>query len=296
MTDQAGFSDFYYASPDGLKLHARIYGQQISDRLPVVCLPGLTRNARDFHQLALYLSQDAPTQRKIVCFDYRGRGLSDYDSDWKKYDVGVEAGDILAGLNALGIETAAFIGTSRGGLILHVLAAIRPIMLKAVILNDIGPVLEPKGLALIKSYLAATPNPSPHSFEEAAQIQKTVHGSAFPALGDRDWLEMAHAIYREIEGQIKLDFDPALPNGLASLDLSAPIPTLWPQFEAMSALPLMVIRGENSLLLSTQTVNEMTERHPTLESVTVPGQGHAPFLHTVGLAERIAAFIDAVHQ
>ncbi|MCO5063058.1 MAG: alpha/beta hydrolase [Rhizobiaceae bacterium] len=292
MIDDSGFSDFHYSSADGLRLHARIYGKADPQAMPVVCLPGLTRNAKDFHQLAMYLSEFAATRHRVISFDYRGRGLSDYDPDWKKYDVGIEAGDILTGLDALGIPSAAFIGTSRGGLILHILTMLRPDMLKAVVLNDIGPVLEVAGLALIKSYLDA-PAAKPASFEEAARIQKSVHGLAFPALGDRDWLDMAHAVYREVDGEIRPDFDPALLHGLDSFDLSQPIPTLWPQFDAMSAIPVMVIRGENSLLLSPQTVEEMRQRHPMLEAVTVAGQGHAPFLHTDGLAERISAFIDA---
>jgi len=291
MDAQAGFSDFFYDVPDGLRLHARIYGEGDAGALPVVCLPGLTRNARDFHQLALHLANVAQPRRKVVCFDYRGRGLSDYDADWKKYDVGVEAGDILAGLAELGISKAIFIGTSRGGLILHVLAAIRPDILGAVILNDIGPVLEPAGLALIKSYLS-TPTLVPTSYAAAASVQKAVHGAAFTALADSDWMDMAYAIYREIDGKMRPDFDPALINGLAAFDLTQPLPTLWPQFDAMGQIPVMVIRGANSLLLSADTVTEMGRRHPRLNPVTVEGQGHAPFLHTAGLAERISDFIN----
>ena len=186
-----------------------------------------------------------------------------------------------------------FIGTSRGGLILHVLAAIRPDLLRAVILNDIGPVLEPAGLALIKSYLN-TPSLNPASYEAAASVQKAVHGAAFTELDESDWLDMARAIYREIGGKLRPDFDTALLNGLAALDLSQPLPTLWPQFDAMAEIPIMVIRGANSLLLSAETVMEMQRRHPTLQAVTVEGQGHAPFLHTSGLAERIADFLKDI--
>lgn len=290
MTTQAGFTDFYYDSPDGLKLHARIYGAAHGG-LPVVCLPGLTRNARDFHQLAVHLSHDSAVPRKVVCFDYRGRGLSDYDPDWKKYDVGIEAGDIIAGLAALGIRQGMFIGTSRGGLILHVLAAIRPDLLRVIVLNDVGPVLEPAGLALIKSYLGA-PAARPRSYEEAALMQKAVHGAAFTGLDDADWLDVAHAIYREIGGELRPDFDPALLNGLEAFDLAKPIPTLWAQFDAMADMPVMVIRGANSLLLSIQTVEEMQRRNPALVTLTAAAQGHAPVLHKDDLAQRIAAFID----
>lgn len=287
----ADFEDFFYSSADGLKLHARIYGAADAGRTPVVCLPGLTRNVRDFHDIALYLSRHAPAPRCVVSFDYRGRGESAYDADWKKYDIGVEAGDILAGLTALSISKAAFIGTSRGGLILHVLAAIRPDILQAVILNDIGPVLDPAGLALIKSYLNAPSSP-PRTFEEAARSQKAVHGQAFTALNDGDWLDMAQAIYREKDGRLVPDFDPTLLNGLAAFDLSQPIPTLWPQFEAMANIPLMAIRGANSLLLSSETLQEMEKRHAGMEAITVAGQGHAPFLHKGDLPKRIAAFLD----
>ena len=123
--DTSEYEDFYYASADGLRLHAQIYGRRTPDRLPVICLPGLTRNTRDFHELALYLSRDTVAPRQVISFNYRGRGKSAYDPNLKNYNVGVEANDILTGMQALGIHRALFIGTSRGGLILHVLAAIR---------------------------------------------------------------------------------------------------------------------------------------------------------------------------
>ncbi len=289
--NDTGYQDFFYQSQDGLRLHARIYGEARPDLLPVVCLPGLTRNAKDFHEIALYLAREADTLRQVIVFDYRGRGESAWDSDWKKYDVGVEAGDILAGLATLGIPKAIFIGTSRGGLILHVLAAVRPDVLGAVVLNDVGPVLEPEGLALIKSYLNS-PAPRPTSFEEAAKTQKAAHGRFFTALDDDDWMGMAKAIYREKDGTLVPDFDPALLNGLAAFDLTQPLPTLWPQFEAMKAIPMMAIRGANSLLLSAKVLEEMGDRHPGMVATTVEGQGHAPFLHKGDLPRQIADFID----
>jgi pimeloyl-ACP methyl ester carboxylesterase len=287
---EKGYEDFFYQSADGLRLHAQIYGGHLSGHLPVICLPGLTRNARDFHELALYLSRDAKTPRKVVAFDYRGRGQSAYDPDWKKYDIGTEANDILTGLEKLGITRAVFIGTSRGGLIVHVLAALRPEILAATVLNDIGPVLEAAGLRHIKDYLGKAPRPA--TFAEAATAQKLAHGAAFPSLSDADWERMARAIYREDGGTLVPDFDLALLNGLMATDLSKPLPDLWPQFDALSATPLLVIRGENSLLLSGKTVEEMANRHPNLEAITVAGQGHAPFLETGELPARIVAFLD----
>ena len=286
------FTDFFYAAGDGLSLHARLYGAAPAGRLPVVCLPGLTRNARDFHELALYLSAAAPTPRRVVAFDYRGRGDSAWDADVGNYTVGVEAGDVLAGLEALGIDAAAFVGTSRGGLIVHALGAFRPALLKAVVLNDIGPAIEAEGLAHIRAYLQSAP--APKSLAEAAQAQRKLHGADFPALGEADWRRMAAAVYRERDGGWAPDFDPRLTQTLAGLDLTKPLPTLWPQFEALAGVPMLAIRGANSRLLSAATLAEMRRRHPRLETVTVPGQGHAPFLETGALPGTIAGFLDRV--
>ncbi|MBE1203118.1 alpha/beta fold hydrolase [Aminobacter carboxidus] len=296
MASEDGYSDFFYASHDGLKLHARIYGTEADygpaahpGNCPVVCLPGLTRNARDFHNLALHLANAPEKPRRIICFDYRGRGRSAYDSNWQNYNVGVEAADVIAGLNALGVGQAAFIGTSRGGLIIHVLTMMRPALIKAVVLNDIGPVIETAGLAHISSYLGNAPRPA--DFTEAVRIQKDVHGEAFPALSDADWHRFVHAIYRDEAGTPVADYDPALLNTVLAMDLTRPLPDLWPQFEALASVPVLTIRGANSRLLSAETLEEMRRRHPRFEAITVEGQGHAPLLETGNLPATIAAFL-----
>ena len=294
MQDDQGFSDFFYTAPDELKLHARVYGETDFGHWPVVCLPGLTRNARDFHELALHLSRQAKNPRKVIAFDYRGRGQSAYDPDISHYNVGVEAGDILAGLAALGIENAAFIGASRGGLIIHVLGAMRPAVLKAIVLNDIGPVIEAEGLAHIGSYLDRTPKPK--TFAEAVDVQRGAHGADFPALTEADWERMVSALYRETDAGLVPDFDPRLVDTLAGLDFTKPLPDLWPQFEALQAVPLLAIRGGNSKLLSAGTLEGMRKRHPGMETITVDGQGHAPFLETGDLPDAIAAFLDRAEQ
>lgn len=294
MSSDEGFSDFFYAAPDGLKLHARVYGKASAGDWPVVCLPGLTRNARDFHDLALYLSQRAGTLRQVVAFDYRGRAMSAYDPDIAHYNVGVEAGDILAGLAALGIDHAAFIGTSRGGLIIHVLGALKPAVLKAIVLNDIGPVIEAEGLANIRSYLERSPKPK--TFDEALDAQRRTHGDDFPALTHSDWARMVGAIHRKTDAGLIPDFDPALVDTLAGVDFSKPLPDLWPQFDALAAIPLLVIRGGNSRLFSAGTLDEMGRRHPRMEAITVDGQGHAPFLETGNLPGAIAGFLDSAEN
>ncbi|MBO6719228.1 MAG: alpha/beta hydrolase [Rhizobiaceae bacterium] len=289
MALQSGFEDFFYSSSDGLKLHARVYGRGLDGALPAICLPGLTRNARDFHELALYLSSRASTPRTVVSFDYRGRGGSAYDPNWRNYDALVETGDVIAGLTALGIEHGAFIGTSRGGLIVFAIAAMRPALLKTVVLNDIGPVVEGAGLAQIRAYLERAPKPK--DFAEAIAIQRAAQQGIFTALTDADWDRAVRAIYRDEGGRPVPDFDVALLNTLKSVNLSKALPELWPQFMGLARIPVLAIRGENSRLLSAATLDEMKRRHPRLEAVTVAGQGHAPFLETAGLPQRISAFL-----
>ena len=290
----ADFSDAFYSAQDGLKLHARIYGTAAEGALPVVCLPGLTRNARDFHALALILSGDPSRPRQVIVFDYRGRGRSQYDADWHNYSLPTEAGDIVAGLTALGIEPGVFIGTSRGGLIIHLLAATRPAALKAVILNDIGPVIEGEGLAYIRAYLERAPKPK--SFSEAVAIQRAAHGSHFTALADSDWERTIDALYRHDDGVPVPDFDPKLLNMLKDFDLNKPLPELWPQFAGLAGIPMLAIRGGNSNLLSAATLAEMARRHPDCQTVTVEGQGHAPLLETGTLPEIIRSFISRAEQ
>jgi len=290
MPASGEFSDFFYASSDGLRLHARVYGHGSADRWPVVCLPGLSRNARDFHLLARHLAHHAPNPRQVVAFDYRGRGQSQYDPDIGNYAVGTEAGDVLTGLAALGIAEAAFIGTSRGGLIVHVLGALQPSLLKAIVLNDIGPAIEADGLRHIMAYLGKAPRPQ--TGDEAVAAQKAAHGADFPALGEKDWANMVDAVYRVEDVGLVPDFDPRLAETLAGADLSQPLPTLWSQFEALAAIPMLAIRGANSRLLSPATLEAMAQRHRGLKTITVPGQGHAPFLETGALPGAIAGFID----
>ena len=289
MAGDPAFQDFFYGSGTGLKLHARIYGSRDGNAWPAVCLPGLTRNARDFHELAVALSTDTARPRRVVSFDYRGRGQSDHDPDWRNYQAPIEAADIAAGLAALGIASGAFIGTSRGGLIIHVLAAMNPSLLKAVVLNDIGPVIESEGLAHIRAYLENAPKPA--NVAEAVAAQRAAHGAAFPALSSADWERMVGALYRIKDGRPVADFDPALLNTLRDFNPDRPLPELWPQFEALASVPLLAIRGANSKLLSPATFAEMARRHPDCQPVTVEGQGHTPLLETAGLPAAIGDFI-----
>ncbi|MCV9997664.1 alpha/beta hydrolase [Pararhizobium sp. YC-54] len=288
------FQERRFSASDGLQLYARDYGHDdpgTAALLPIVCLPGLSRNSRDFHLLAMQLSTHPEKPRRVVALDYRGRGLSGWDSDKSRYQLPVEAEDVLSACAALDISRAIFIGTSRGGLILHLLAAMRPALLGAVVLNDIGPVIEINGLIQIRQYLQA--QPALHTWEEAIDNLKRVHGTAFPALDDADWQDMALAIFREKGGMIVADFDPALIEPLKSMDANTPVPDLWALYQGFQPMPLMVIRGENSSILSQATLVEMAKRHPGMTSVTAAGQGHAPLLHRPDVIAEITAFIDS---
>lgn len=290
---EQGYEEVLYSASDGLKLYARTYGGDNPDalrRTPVVCLPGLTRNSADFHRLALYLSSDEATPRRVVCFDLRGRGESQRDDNKDNYIIQLEADDVLSGCAAFGIKHAVFIGTSRGALLIHALAAIRPGILVAAVLNDAGPQIDGAGLAQIMAYqdrLAA-----PKSLQEAAVLLQETQGRAFTTLNDEDWMDYVRPMFFEKNGKLIQNFDPAIIEMLRGIDLNAPLPTLWPQFEGLRNIPLLTIRGENSSLLSSQTVDEMVKRHGSMEVITAKGQGHAPVLHLDGLPEAIAAFIE----
>lgn len=279
--------DRFISVPDGLKLHVRIHGDD-NPGIPIVCLPGLTRNVLDFEDLARILATP-PQNRRVIAISSRGRGLSDRDPQPERYTIPVEAGDVITVLDHLEIHKAAFIGTSRGGLILHVLAMTHLERIDRVILNDVGPVLELDGLKQIQSYLGS--RRAAQTFAEAAEILKATHGAEFPALIAEDWAGMAQALYREIDGKLTGDFDPAIAEQFRTADFSQPLADLWSQFALLADKPVMIVRGEFSQLLSRETVAEMQRRCATCVAIEAKGQGHAPLLHLDGLAGRIVEFL-----
>jgi pimeloyl-ACP methyl ester carboxylesterase len=290
----ASSESFFFNSQDGLKLHARLHGPRSHGRLPVVCLPGLARTARDFEELATHLSEHRLRPRHVVAVDYRGRGLSDRDRDAANYDVRVEAQDVLDLMAALGLPHALFVGTSRGGLITMALGALRPAVIRGVVLNDIGPVIEGKGLARIKGYVGKMPKPA--GWDEAVAILKRVASRQFTRLTDAEWEGFARRTFVETPRGLEPAYDPALMKSLESFDLEKPLPILWHLYEGLAGVPLLSIRGENSDLLSEETQAEMLRRHPRAEGVTVVGEGHAPLLSDRPTLQKIAAFIAAVED
>lgn len=284
----SAYRSLWISAADGLRLHAREYGPRTDGLTPVVCLPGLTHNAAAFHELALALSS-GQRARRVLCVDYRGRGLSGRDQDWRRYAIAVELDDLLQVLAAAGVAEATFVGTSRGGLIAMVLAAQRPAMIRGLVLNDIGPVIEVRGLVRIKAYLGRMP--APRNYEQAVDILRGLFGAQFPALGPDDWLAMAQGTWREEGGSLVLAYDRELMKILEGIDAETPMTPLWPQFEALKGMPVLALRGANSDLLSAETLTQMARVHPGLQAVTVAGQGHPPMLRERDLVARIAGFV-----
>jgi pimeloyl-ACP methyl ester carboxylesterase len=293
MPEPAGelWQDLTYASFDDLRLNVRHYKAPAAKSRSVICLPGLTRNSRDFHRLATYLSRYAEKPRDVYCFDYRGRGRSQYDRNWRNYVPYIELLDILDFLTINGLHKVGIVGTSRGGIIAMLMAALRPTAMGPVVLNDIGAVIETRGLARIINYVRRMPNP--RSWPDAVMIVREINERAFPNLTDAEWEEMARAIFDERKGRPVRAYDRRLARAVGRIDLSRPVPDLWPQFIALGQVPALVIRGANSDVLSAETLEAMIERHPNLRTVTVPDQGHAPLLKDQDTVEAIASFFAA---
>ena len=284
-----GFVSRFVSAQDGLKLHVRTYGPRIAPGLTVVCLPGLARTCADFHVLATALASDAERPRYVVAVDYRGRGRSEYDRNADNYSLPVELSDVVTVLTALGVAPAVFVGTSRGGILAMLLAAARPSAIAGVVLNDIGPVIDTRGLMRIKSYVGKLPQPK--SFAEGAEVLRRLFAAQFPKLTAEDWHAFARRTFTERGDQLVADYDPKLANTLVNLDPARSLPPLWREFGALARVPVMVIRGANSDVLSAATVAAMHARRGDMEIVEVPDQGHAPLLVEDEIVRRIGAFV-----
>ena len=283
-----GFASAFVTAQDGLTLHVRRYGSGHASAHSVVCLPGLARTAADFHPLATALADDPANPRLVLALDYRGHGQSQYDRNPKNYAMRVALADLSAVLAAFEITSAIFVGTSFGGVLAVMLAVLPPAAIAGVILNDIGPVMEPRGLMRIKSYVGKLP--IARNFEEGAEILRWLFKAQFTQLAPQDWVAFAQRTWREGHGTLVPSHDPKLERALRGYSLER-LPTLWDQFDALAHIPLMVIRGANSDMLARPTLNEMMARRDQLEVVVVPDQGHAPLLAEPNVIRRIAAFV-----
>ncbi len=265
------YTDEYFTNPDGLKQYFRDYNIAPDGAPTVLCMPGLTRNSKDFAGIAEHL---APNFR-VICVEQRGRGFSDWDTDPTRYRPDVYVGDMIALLKHLNLEKIIALGTSLGGLMTMMLNAMHPGIFRAAIINDIGPEVDPKGIARIMSYVGkGTP---PKNWDEVIATTKTANAGVYPDFRDDEWLGFAQKLYTEENGVPVVQYDPAIKNNFESQsDQSAP--DLWPVFDLMKTIPMVVIRGELSDILAPDTLTKMADIHPNLTPVTVPNKGHVPFL------------------
>lgn len=275
-----------YRSADGLSLHYVDYAGP-EEGIPVLCLHGLSRNARDFSELADRLSKT----RRVLALDFRGRGDSQWDDNVANYRPPTYVADVLALLAHEELERVITVGTSLGGIVSVGLAQVQPKRVAGIVLNDIGPVIDPEGLVRIGRYVGA--NATWNDWQEAAATLKSVNEVVYPDFTADDWLTYARKTCREHEdGSVTQDYDPAIAQGFA--DASAENVDLWPVFDAISDIPALVLRGELSDLLSEQTVEAMVARWPKLAAVTVPNRGHVPTLNEPSAVSAIEAFVANV--
>ena len=279
----------WFRAQDGLSLALRFFDCADRSRLPLLCLPGLSRNSRDFIALGQFFTEHPTDPRQVIAVDYRGRGLSDSDPDWRNYKPITEAQDVLAAAAAFGLERAILVGTSRGGILAMLLGALRPSLITGVVLNDIGPVIEGRGLARIKGYLSVKRRPVETWDAAVAEVRATSEAQ-YPGLPGDEWQDLAAAYYGETNDGFAALFDPNLRKAVTDIDLTERVPVLWPQFMSLASVPVLAIRGALSDLLSSQTLAEMADRHPRLEVLTVERQGHPPLLRDAETLARIHAF------
>lgn len=278
------WQDRHYTSPDGLTLYYRDYEVE-SDRLPVVCLPGLTRNSRDFEILAPRLQRGG---RRVITPDLRGRGRSQRDPNWSNYQPLTYLGDIAALQAAAGAERVIVIGTSLGGILAMLIAATRPAAIAGTVLNDVGPEIATEGLQRISQYVGrSTPV---GSWQEAAEQARATYGLAMPDLTDDDWLNYARRSYVEVDGVPQLDMDPMIGEAVRSAPNGA-APDLWPVFGALQPVPTLALRGVLSDILSAETFDRMAREKPDLRRLSVERRGHPPLLDEPEVVAVIEEFL-----
>jgi pimeloyl-ACP methyl ester carboxylesterase len=289
--DWAGeYEDLWYHSSDGLRLYARNYpGPADATLLPVLCMHGLTRSSADFAWIAAHLAKT----RRVISVDQRGRGLSAYDPVPSNYTPVTYVQDMFTLLDELGLERVILIGTSMGGLMSMLMANMQPQRFPAIVINDIGPELHPVGLGRIKSYVGKGHAIS--TWDDAVAQTREINGVAFPNYTDEEWLRFTRGLYHDVDGRPRLAYDAALAQPMLDEQSGAVPPDLWPLFQNMASVPMLVIRGELSDILAAACVARMNELSPTLQVAEIPDRGHAPMLDeptAVAAIERFLAGVD----
>lgn len=280
----ADYTDEFFTNPDGLKQHYRDYNTAGPEAPVVLGMPGLTRNARDFADIAAHLSDRC----RVICVEQRGRGQSEWDPQPSRYLPVTYIADMMALLKHIGAKEVIALGTSLGGLMTIMIQAMYPGTLKAAIINDIGPEVDPKGIARIKSYVGkGTP---PDTWDDAVAAVKNANANVYPNFTAEDWRWYTGNLYEDVQGKPVVMYDPAISQNFEGEE-SQSAPDLWPVFRAMHSIPTVVLRGEISDILSADTLERMAREHPDLTPVTVPGLGHVPLMREPECLEAIDTLI-----
>jgi pimeloyl-ACP methyl ester carboxylesterase len=271
------------SAQDGLALYYRDYGDRLAPKTPVLCLAGLTRNSADFAALAERLS----SERRVLCPDYRGRGRSAYDPDWRHYDPYVYISDISHLLTAVGVGRAVIVGTSMGGLLAMGLAVLRPALVAGVVLNDIGPDVASPGLGRILQYVGVDYPQA--DCDAAVRFLKELTPNLAPKADDAWWRTHAEATYRKgADGRLHFDWDLALAK---PLERQRKVTDLWTMFRGLKTIRTLAFRGALSDVLSEDSFRRMALEKPDLVCVTVPDTGHTPSLAEPQAISALDAFL-----
>jgi pimeloyl-ACP methyl ester carboxylesterase len=280
----ASYTENFWASHDGLKLYARVYPGPEPFARTVLCLHGLTRNSRDFEDLAPHLQQ----RYRVIVPDVRGRGLSARDPNPQNYQPAIYLQDIITLIDTVAAQRVAVIGTSMGGLLAMMMAVGSRNRVSGLVLNDMGPEVDPKGLERIKGYAGRLP--APKDWDDAIAQTRSMFGDAWPNLSPKRWSELARRGYRQDEkGALRVDADPMIGEMLRT----APAATanLWPFWKALRGIPLLAIRGAQSDILSAASFAKMKAENPELEQLEVAQRGHVPLLDEPECIAAIDAFL-----
>jgi pimeloyl-ACP methyl ester carboxylesterase len=281
-------AEYWFSSHNGLRLYSRVYPAAAANAPVVLCLHGLTRNSRDFEDLAPHFA----ARFRVIVPDMRGRGLSARDPDFNNYKIPIYVQDVQKLLAGLGAPQVTVIGTSMGGLMAMVMAATQPGLVTGIVLNDIGPEVDPTGLERIRSYAGKVAAVA--GWPEAVAQARSIYGSAWPNLSDARWEAIVRRGYRaNAQGVPEIDADPLIAEPLGNT--SAAAPALWSLWKALAGVPILAIRGAHSDILNAATLARMQREKPDLESLTVPERGHVPLLDEPECLAAIDRFLSRIH-
>jgi pimeloyl-ACP methyl ester carboxylesterase len=281
-------TETFWTSPDGLRLYTRVYESEAAGAATVLCLHGLTRNSRDFEDLAPHLQ----TRHRVIVPDLRGRGLSARDTNPQNYQPAIYVQDVLALMDIVGAAQVTVIGTSLGGLLAMMLGVGYRNRIAGIVLNDIGPEADPVGIDRIKGYAGRLPPPK--DWSDAIAQTRTMFGDAWPNLSEQRWSTIVRRGFREdASGALHVDADPMIGEMLRA----APAATanLWPFWNVLRGIPMLAIRGERSDILSAATFARMKGENPDLEQLEVAQRGHVPLLDEPECLAAIDAFLGRIH-